>query len=108
MFNIMQIVGALWIGLMLDNKRIASRRTRGFVTVAVVATVDIASWIGLTVWLYRNPMDPLNPPLIDWTGAAFGGFFILNLLFGMLMVVVSICLYIHDHQTILTELSSIR
>ncbi|KAL8720880.1 MAG: hypothetical protein Q9225_002325 [Loekoesia sp. 1 TL-2023] len=90
MFNMMQIVGAVWIGLMLDNWKIASRRTRGVVTVATVAAVVIAGWIGLTVWLYRNPMDLLNPPLFDWTDGPFGGFFILNLIFGMNMVIYQV------------------
>ena len=89
MFNVMQIVGAIWIGLMLDNWKIASRRTRGVVTVTAVAAVVIAGWIGLTVWLYRNPMDLLDPPLFDWTDGPFGGFFVLNLIFGMNMVIVS-------------------
>lgn len=89
MFNVMQIVGAIWIGLMLDNWKIASRRTRGVVTVAAVATLAIAGWIGLTVWLYKNPMDLLDPPLFDWTDGPFGGFFTLNLIFGMNMVTVS-------------------
>lgn len=89
MFNVMQIVGAIWIGLMLDNWKIASRRTRGVVTVTAVAVVVIAGWIGLTVWLYRNPMDLLDPPLFDWTDGPFGGFFVLNLIFGMNMVIVS-------------------
>ena len=90
MFNIMQIIGALWVGLMLDNKKIKSRRTRGVVTVAAVAIIVIAGWIGLTVWLYKNPMDLENPPLFDWTDGPFGGFFVLNLIFGMDMVIVSL------------------
>ncbi|KAL8704647.1 MAG: hypothetical protein Q9201_002181 [Fulgogasparrea decipioides] len=90
MFNVMQIVGAIWIGLMLDSWKIASRRTRGVVTVATVALVVIAGWVGLTVWLYRNPMDLLNPPLFDWTDGPFGGFFVLNLIFGMIMVIYQV------------------
>ncbi|KAL8912808.1 MAG: hypothetical protein Q9171_002266 [Xanthocarpia ochracea] len=90
MFNVMQIVGAIWIGLMLDNWKIASRRTRGVVTVTAVAVVVIAGWIGLTVWLYRNPMDLLDPPLFDWTDGPFGGFFVLNLIFGMNMVIYQV------------------
>ncbi|KAL8957741.1 MAG: hypothetical protein Q9183_005979, partial [Haloplaca sp. 2 TL-2023] len=90
MFNLMQIIGAIWIGLMLDNWKIASRRTRGVVTVATVAVVVIAGWIGLTVWLYRNPLDLLNPPLFDWTDGPFGGFFVLNLIFGMNMVIYQV------------------
>ncbi|KAL8989125.1 MAG: hypothetical protein Q9177_001923 [Variospora cf. flavescens] len=90
MFNVMQIVGAIWIGLMLDNWKIASRRTRGVVTVTAVAVIVIAGWIGLTVWLYRNPMDLLDPPLFDWTDGPFGGFFVLNLIFGMNMVIYQV------------------
>ncbi|KAL9605541.1 MAG: hypothetical protein Q9179_001244 [Wetmoreana sp. 5 TL-2023] len=85
-----EIVGAIWIGLMLDSWKIASRRTRGVVTVATVALVVIAGWVGLTVWLYRNPMDLLNPPLFDWTDGPFGGFFVLNLIFGMIMVIYQV------------------
>lgn len=89
MFNIFQVIGAVFIAFMLDNSRISSRRARGFISVAVVATISIAGWIGLTVWLYHNPMDLLDPPLFDWTDVPFGGFFVLNLIFGMNMVIVS-------------------
>ena len=89
MFNIMQIVGAAWIGFMLDTKKISGRRTRGLASIAAVAIVSLSGWIGITVWLYKNPMDPLNPPLFDWTDGPFGGFFVLNLIFGMNMVIVS-------------------
>ena len=54
-----------------------------------VGVVVIAGWIGITVWLYRNPLDPLNPPLFDWTDGPFGGFFVLTLIFGMNLVAVS-------------------
>ena len=103
MFNIMQIVGAVWIGLLLDSWKLASRRTRGVVTVGVVATLVIAGWIGLTVWLYENPMNLENPPLFDWTDGPFGGFFVLNLIFGMNMVVVS-----HPHQRLIHEKTVIK
>lgn len=89
MFNVMQMTGALLVATMLDNKRIDSRRTRGFITVSVVAAIVIPGWIGLTVWLYKNPLNPENPPLFDWSDGPFGGFCILNLLFGMNMVIVS-------------------
>ena len=88
MFNILQVLGAIWIAFMLDNMRIRSRRARGLITVAAVATIVIAAWIGLTVWLYKNPLDPLNPPLYDWKDGPFGGFFVLNLVFGVVMVAV--------------------
>ena len=89
MFNIFQVIGAVFIGFTLDNSRISSRRARGFISVAIVATISIAGWIGLTVWLYHNPMDLLDPPLFDWSDGPFGGFFVLNLIFGMNMVIVS-------------------
>ena len=54
-----------------------------------VGVVVIGGWIGITVWLYQNPLDPLNPPLFDWTDGPFGGFFVLTLIFGMNLVVVS-------------------
>ena len=92
--NLMQIVGAIWIGILLDNEKIGNRRTRGFVSIAAVGVIVIAGWTGITVWLYRNPLDPLNPPLFDWTDSPFGGFFVLNLIFGMNLVVVSPSLYL--------------
>ena len=74
---------------MLDSQKIGGRRTRGFVSTAVVSVIVIAEWIGLVVWLYRNPLDPLSPPELDWTDGPFGGFFVLNLMFGMNVVIVS-------------------
>ena len=88
MFNVMQIIGAIGIGILLDNRKVPSRRTRGLISVLVVAIIIVAGWVGLTVWLYKNPLDPLNPPLIDWTDERFGGFFVLNLIFGMNLVIV--------------------
>ena len=85
----MQIIGAVGIGILLDNRKVPSRRTRGLFSILVVAIIIVAGWVGLTVWLYKNHLDPLNPPLIDWTDERFGGFFVLNLIFGMNLVIVS-------------------
>ena len=85
----MQIVAAIWIAILLDNEKIGNRRTRSFVSLVAVGVVVVAGWIGITVWLYRNPLDPLNPPLFDWTDGPFGGFFVLTLIFGMNLVAVS-------------------
>ena len=84
----MQIIGAVGIGTLLDNRKVPNRRTRGLISILVVAIIIVAGWVGLTVWLYKNPLDPLNPPLIDWTDERFGGFFVLNLIFGMNLVIV--------------------
>lgn len=109
MFNVMQIFGAVWIAALLDNKKIPSRRARGLVTVAVVAIIVIAGWIGLTIWVYKNPLNPLNPPLFDWKDGPFGGFFILNLIFGMVMVIVrNSHLPIESSRTVLTRLNSTK
>lgn len=96
MFNFMQVVGAIWIGLMLDNKKIRSRRTRGLITLAAVALLVVAGWAGLTAWLYQNPLNPLDPPLFDWKDGPFGGFFVLNLIFGVMMVVVCTSLLVQS------------
>ena len=93
MFNVMQIIGAVGIGILLDNRKVPSRRTRGFISILVVAIIIVAGWVGLTVWLYKNPLDPLDQPLIDWTDERFGGFFVLNLIFGMNLVIVSYVSY---------------
>ena len=90
MFNVMQIIGAVGIGILLDNKKVPSRRARGLISILIVAIIIVSGWVGLTAWLYKNPMDPLNPPLIDWTDERFGGFFVLNLIFGMNLVIVSV------------------
>ncbi|KAG7005387.1 MFS general substrate transporter [Physcia stellaris] len=90
MFNVMQIIGAVGIGILLDNRKVPSRRTRGFISILVVAIIIVAGWVGLTVWLYKNPLDPLNPPLIDWTDERFGGFFVLNLIFGINLVIYQV------------------
>ena len=100
---------AFWIAVLLDNKKISSRRARGMITVAVVAIIVIAGWIGLTVWVYKNPLDPTNPPLFDWKDGPFGGFLVLNLIFGMLMVIVSVShLPFEFSCTVLTRLHSTR
>ena len=88
-YNLLQIVGAIWIAILLDNKKLGNRRTRSFVSLMAVGVVVIGGWIGIIVWLYRNPLDPLNPPLFDWTDGPFGGFFVLTLIFGMNLVAVS-------------------
>ena len=62
---------------------------RGFVSLAAVAIIVVAGWVGIIVWLYKNPLDPLHPPLFDWTDGPFGGFFVITLLFGTNLVVVS-------------------
>lgn len=89
MLNVMQIIGAVGIGVLLDNRKIPSRRARGVISILVVAIIIVAGWIGLTVWLYENPMDPLNPTRIDWTDKGFGGFLVINLIFGLNLVIVS-------------------
>lgn len=88
-FNVTQVIGAVGIGILLDNRKVPSRRTRGLISILVAAIIVVAGWVGLTVWLYKNPLDPLNKPLIDWTDERFGGFFVLNLIFGMNLVIVS-------------------
>lgn len=89
MFVAMQAVGALGIMPLLDSPKIGSRRTRGLVSTTTMGLVTIATWIGLLVWLDRNPLDPLSPPLWGWDDGPFGGFFALTLLLGINMVVVS-------------------
>lgn len=85
----MQIIGAISIGIILNIRKIGSRRTRGFVSIFAVAVVIVAGWIGITIWLYKYPLNPLEPPLYDWTDGPFAGFFVISLLFGMNLVIVS-------------------
>lgn len=85
----MQAIGAIGIAALLDSKHIGKRRTRGFVSIEAVGVVVLAGWIGIIVWLYGHPLDLLTPPLYDWTSSLFGGFFVLNLLFGTNLVIVS-------------------
>lgn len=88
-FNVMQIIGAIWIGFLLDYTKIGSRRARGFLSIAAVGLIVVAGWTGIIFWLSKNPLDPSNPPLLDWKDGPFGGFFVLNLVFGTNMVIVS-------------------
>lgn len=92
MFNLMQAVGAVFITFFLDSERIGGRRTRGLVSIAVMGTLTVATWIGLVVWLYRHPVAQYGAtgPLWDWTDDEFGGFFVLDLLLGINMVIVSL------------------
>ena len=85
----MQAIGAIGIGFLLDSKKMGSRRTRGLVSIAVVAAIIVPGWIGLIVWLHKNPLNPLSPPELDWKDGPFGGFFVLNLIFGLNLVIVS-------------------
>lgn len=89
MFVIMQAVGAAAIAPLLDSPKIGSRRMRGLVSTIVMGVLTIVTWIGLLVWLDRNPLDPLHPPLWGWTEKSYGGFLVLTLLFGINMVIVS-------------------
>jgi len=85
----MQAVGALGIMPLLDSSKFGSRRARGMISTISMGLVTIVTWIGLLVWLDRNPLDLSNPPLISWNEGPFGGFFVLTLLLGINMVVVS-------------------
>lgn len=85
----MQAVGALAIIPLLDSPSIGPRRTRGLVSITTMGLFTIATWIGLLVWLDKNPLDPLNPPLLSWHESPFGGFLALTLLLGINMVIVS-------------------
>ena len=93
MFTLMQAVGAIGISFLLDSERIGARRVRGLVSIVTMGSIIVAGWIGLTVWLYNHPLDPLNPPTWDWTDSQFGGFFVINLIFGLNMVIVSFRLF---------------
>ena len=73
----MQIVGALWIRILLDNKK------------SVGIELEASS-----PWPLSGPsVSRLDwhhtPPLFDWADGPFGDFFVLNPIFGMNLVVLS-------------------
>ncbi|CAI6287886.1 unnamed protein product [Periconia digitata] len=90
MFVIMQAVGALAITPLLDSAKIGSRRMRGLITTTAMGILTIVTWIGLLVWLDKNPLDPLNPPLWSWSQGPYGGFLVLTLLLGINMVIYQV------------------
>ncbi|KAF2464146.1 uncharacterized protein BDR25DRAFT_307336 [Lindgomyces ingoldianus] len=90
MFVAMQAVGAIGITPLLDSSKIGSRRARGLISTTSMGVLTIATWIGLLVWLDRNPLDLTAPPLWDWTGGEFAGFLVLTLLLGINMVIYQV------------------
>ncbi len=71
----------IWI---LDTSRIASRKTRGLIGVAVMGTVSSAACCGLLGWLHVTDYISLHtPPAADWSSHNWGGLFVIYLLFGL-------------------------
>jgi hypothetical protein len=82
-------MGAYGISCLLDSKHLGGRKRRGLIATAVMGTIILGGWAGLTAWLYKHPLDPLSPPSWDWSDSEFGAFCVINLIFGANMVIVS-------------------
>ncbi|KAL1918292.1 uncharacterized protein VTP21DRAFT_2952 [Calcarisporiella thermophila] len=77
----MQILGAALFGMFLDSPR-WSRRTRGYLGLAIVCLVLLPTWAGgvaFQVTYERNQPSPA----VDWTDRRFGGAFVLYALYGL-------------------------
>ena len=95
----MQALGAVLITSLIDNERIGGRRARGMISIAIVAGIVIAGWIGTTVFLYRHPYNPLKLTNWDWKDSEWVGYFILNLIAGVNACVVSYCSPVSESET---------
>lgn len=69
--------------LILDNKKIKSRKIRGFWGITAMGLNAIGAAAGLIGWLYHNDVDRITePPAWDWTDPQFSGLFVLYIMFG--------------------------
>jgi len=81
----------LALAWVMDNQRISSRRTRGFIGVAIVGTVTLAATAGLLGWILKNDIDNRdNSVAVDWTDSAFAAALVLYLLFGIVYACIQI------------------
>ncbi|CAH0023108.1 unnamed protein product [Clonostachys rhizophaga] len=79
-----QIPVALFVGyVLLDNKRLGSRRRRGLLTIGFDAIWITGTYIALTLWLHSWGFDRSIPgPNIDITDAAWPGAVAIYVLYG--------------------------
>ncbi|KAJ9145453.1 Membrane transporter protein [Pleurostoma richardsiae] len=85
LFQVIMIPAPICLAMIMDNPRIASRRTKGLIGTAVVGVITMATTAGLLGWVIHNNVNGDNdPPAVDWTDSAFAAGFILYLLNGII------------------------
>ncbi|EXJ88145.1 hypothetical protein A1O1_05073 [Capronia coronata CBS 617.96] len=84
LFQFIMIPAPIFLAWIMDNKKIASRRSKGLLGATFVTVVTFGATAGLMGWTYANDIDRHNPaPGVDWSDSAFAAGFILYLLFGI-------------------------
>ncbi|KAF3484377.1 uncharacterized protein GIQ15_03701 [Arthroderma uncinatum] len=82
-FHSIQVIMPWLMVFVLDNRKIQSRKIRGFVGVAFIGAVSVGASAGLYAWLDITNIGSLKKPQAkDWTDPEFGGMFALFVLFG--------------------------
>ncbi|KAK0264500.1 hypothetical protein LTS09_001979 [Friedmanniomyces endolithicus] len=80
--NLIQIPAALFLGWILDNERLGSRKRRAFIGITFDACWIISTYIAQTVWLASWRFDRSVPgPMIDCTDPAYAGAIVIYMLY---------------------------
>ncbi|RDW90964.1 putative membrane transporter protein [Coleophoma crateriformis] len=84
LFQVIMIPAPICLALIMDNPRIASRRTKGLLGAVSMGIITLAATGGLLGWVIQNDVNRNNAsPGVDWSDSAFAAGFILYLLFGI-------------------------
>lgn len=68
MFNVIQMFIPPLLTMVLDSKKVTSRRHRGFIGIAITGSVACGGAAGLVGWIQRNGLDDSATPRVwDWT-----------------------------------------
>lgn len=68
MFNVIQMFVPPLLTMLLDSKRITSRRHRGFIGIAITGSIACGGAAGLIGWIQLNGFDDSTTPRVwDWT-----------------------------------------
>ncbi len=80
--NLIQIPAALFLGWILDNERLGSRKRRAFIGITFDACWIISTYIAQTAWLASWRFDRSVPgPMIDCTDPAYAGAIVIYMLY---------------------------
>jgi len=80
--NLIQIPTSLFLGYILDNENIGSRRKRAFIGITFDTVWIVGTYIAQTVWLASWKFDRSVPgPMIDCTDSAYAGAVVIYMLY---------------------------
>ncbi|KAK0255925.1 hypothetical protein LTS09_009227 [Friedmanniomyces endolithicus] len=80
--NLIQIPAALFLGWILDNERLGSRKRRAFIGITFDACWIVSTYIAQTAWLAAWKFDRSVPgPMIDCTDPAYAGAIVIYMLY---------------------------